>query len=276
MDGNYVKDSYQLAYAFDVYTENVTEADRVYVDAISGKILKSHSLVHKCFGSACTHNSESLGTTARKRLSASLAGIAAPMLTATFNLRFPRSNPTPTFEVESAAPSGFRLSMSTNIAQSLQTRRDVNNNVAWDDPEITNPTLSWGNVDQEATLAHWAVWRSYQYFLNRFGLNGTDGQGTLARVLIAPLVNNNAFWNQDQRMIIIVNHGSTNLSAVDVLAHEYGHGVSSQLVAGWWNTNVETGALNEGFSDIIGTAIERELYPTGGPNNRTGWSRLLH
>ena len=188
------------------------------------------------------------------------------MLAATFNSSHPRSNPTPTFEVEPIQQGGFQLSMSTNVSQALQTRWDVNNNLAWDDAPLTNATLNWGNNVQSATLAHWTAWRSHQYFLNRFGLNGTDGQGTLARILIAPIYIDNAGWNQNQRTIALGAHNGTILSAVDIVGHEYGHGVSSQLVSGWWTTVPETAALNEGFSDIIGTAIERELYPTGGPN----------
>ncbi|MVM34443.1 T9SS type A sorting domain-containing protein [Spirosoma sp. HMF4905] len=64
------------------------------------------------------------------------------------------------------------------------------------------------------------------------------------------------------------SHNGTILSSVDIVAHEYGHGVSNYLVGGWTPANLqsETRALNEGFSDIIATTIERELYPTGGTN----------
>ncbi|NDU94913.1 M4 family metallopeptidase [Spirosoma terrae] len=180
--------------------------------------------------------------------------------------------------------------MSTNIPQGLETRFDQNNNAAfvlantdpnnpnvnpaWDDPEITNPTLNWGNTAQAATTAHWATWRAYLYFKNRFNMNGVNGAGTVARVLISNSIERNAVWAYNSSaannniMVIGQNNGNF-LSSVDIVAHEYGHGVSNYLIAGWTPsaTNPEPRALNEGFSDIIGTTIERELYPTGGPND---------
>lgn len=63
----------------------------------------------------------------------------------------------------------------------------------------------------------------------------------------------------------------TILSTVDIVAHEYGHGVTNHLVAGWERTNSEPGSLNEGFSDIIASAMERELLPDGGPNGEWYW-----
>ena len=49
MDGDYVKESYRLAYSFDLYSKNFQDANRVYVDAISGDVLKHYSLTSKCF-----------------------------------------------------------------------------------------------------------------------------------------------------------------------------------------------------------------------------------
>lgn len=63
----------------------------------------------------------------------------------------------------------------------------------------------------------------------------------------------------------------TLLSTVDVVGHEYGHGVTNHLVTGWLRTNSEPGSLNEGFSDIIGSVMERELLPDGGSNDRDYW-----
>lgn len=80
--------------------------------------------------------------------------------------------------------------MSTNVPRALETRLDLNGNTVidpvWDDDELTNPTRNWGNNRQAATLAHRTTWRTYKYFLDRFGINGADGQGTIARIVIAP------------------------------------------------------------------------------------------
>lgn len=81
--------------------------------------------------------------------------------------------------------------------------------------------------------------------------------------------NINAFWDGN---IMIYGDGGTSgsttvtpLTALDVVGHEITHGLTSQT-AGLGNTG-ETGALNEGFSDIFGTAIEN--YAKGYGSNWT-------
>ncbi|QIP15595.1 T9SS type A sorting domain-containing protein [Spirosoma aureum] len=270
---DYIKDSYRFAYVFDLYSETILEANRVYVDAGSGVVLKHHSLVNKCFSTEHGHAAKPFGFAPKPQIASNSDRAMAPMTAATFTSIYARSNPTPTFEVESASGGGYQLTMSTNVPQALDTRWDWNGDLNWNDAPLINPTVNWGNNVQSATLAHWTVWRSYQYFLNRYGLNGTDGQGRLGRILVMPNYQNNAGWDQDERMIVIGSHNGTNLSTVDIVGHEYGHGVSNHLVGGWTIFNGETGALNEGFSDIIGTGIERDLYPAGGPND--AWNYRL-
>lgn len=286
VNNSYQKESYRLAYFFDIYNSGkgtigkiFSEPERIYVDAVSGIIIKRVSLIESCFSNDKASSKRNEASLPANKPALSLT---KPQLAATFNSLYPRSNPSPSFEVEPSG-SGFRLSMSTNIGQALQTRRDQNNNAflvfissstpnlndAWDDPDLTNSSINWGSSEQVSTLAHWATWRSYQYFLNRYGVNGTDGQGTIARVLISPGFQPGPTWFKNERIMVVGPNPNTGViaSSVDIVAHEYGHGVSNHLVAGWWNTNPDTRALQEGFSDIIGTAIERELYPTGGPND---------
>ncbi|GAB2561499.1 hypothetical protein GCM10027190_09000 [Spirosoma areae] len=270
VDGDYVKESYRLAYSFDLYSRNMQEANRVYIDAVSGRVLKRHSLISNCFESHHGNYAKHVAlSSAHKQPIESFRSIA-PMQAATFNSLHPRSNPTPSFEVEPFG-GGYRLTMSTNVAQALRTRRDLNNNGIIDDADLTNPTTSWGNNEQHATLAHWVGWRSYQYFLNRFGMNGTDGQGTIAQIFIDPNFNGGAIWTYATRTMRIGPANGNILSTVDIVGHEYGHGVSYHLVGGWTVGTGETGSLNEGFSDIIGTAMERELYPTGSQGNIWNW-----
>jgi Zn-dependent metalloprotease len=271
MNNDYNKSSYRFAYTFDVYSQDDLEASRIYVDATSGIVLKKVSLRSACFSHHSASHAESVASD-KAPLAKSISSATAPKLAATFNSLYPRGNPTPTFEVEAASPNGFQLTMSTNMAQALRTRRDVNNNLVWDDPEITNGSLTWGNTEQHATLAHWVTWRSYQYFLNRFGMNGTNGQGAIADVFIAPAYDEGASWTYATRMMRIGQVGNNILSTVDIVGHEYGHGVSHHLVGGWLHGNGENIALSEGFSDIIGSIMERELLPNGGgPNEDWYW-----
>lgn len=284
IENDYVVDSYRLAYVFEV-RDNEIDGDLIYVDATSGKVLKKFPLLQKCFDPTHTHGKESQIKAFGKKLIGQSSNTKPLMLMAgTFDNPFPRGVPTPTFEVEQVNPNSndptTRLTMSRPWTpnQALDTRLDQNANVGWDDPLLANATGNWGNNQQLATLAHWTTWRAYEYFHNRFGMNGTNGLGNVARVLIAPNDDRGAFWtylNNDRNNGIMVlgrffnNAGfpiSPVLSTVDIVAHEYGHGVSTHLVNGWSQSNIESRSLNEGFSDIIGSTIERQLLPNGGPN----------
>ncbi|WP_162389565.1 M4 family metallopeptidase [Spirosoma endbachense] len=282
-DGNFATESYQLAYTFDILggreSGDIKKAlgpNRVYINAISGAVIKSVPLVSKCFDAKYSHGKVSHN---QLQLLPTTQNLGKPLQAATFNSLHPRGNPTPSFEVEPLG-TDFRLSMSTNVPQALITRVDLNNNAwlwanqnppqinnAWDDPEVTNSSTNWGTNAQAATLSHWAVWRCYQYFLNRFNMNGTDGQGTIARVLSSPgYADGPVWWRNERLMVVEANPQGQVAAAVDIIGHEYGHGVSNHLVGGWTIFDGETGSLNEGFSDIMGSVIERELQPDGGPN----------
>lgn len=106
MDGDHVKESYRFAYYFDAYgkggdkSKELPEANRLYVDAVSGQVLKRVSLIDNCFGHDHTTRSEKLLSLPNPKPPVEKARVTAPMLAATFNSLYPRGNPTPSFEVE--------------------------------------------------------------------------------------------------------------------------------------------------------------------------------
>lgn len=58
-----------------------------------------------------------------------------------------------------------------------------------------------------------------------------------------------------------------NLTALDVCAHEFGHGICEYTCNLGYNYS-ESGSLNEGFSDIWGAVIEAWAMPNNPPKNR--------
>ncbi len=125
--------------------------------------------------------------------------------------------------------------------------------------------------DYPAVSAHWGSERTYQYYYQKHNRNSFDGAGALIKSYVHyreydaatnsyPLYAN-AFWN-GQFMSYADGDGITYLPLVslDIVGHEITHGVvqHSADLAGVY----EAGALNEGFADIFGEAVER--YATGG------------
>jgi Zn-dependent metalloprotease len=121
----------------------------------------------------------------------------------------------------------------------------------------------WGSDEQLGTTAHWMVMQAWDFFKWQYGLNGTNGTGEEVRVY-AGVPDTNSYRDFGGMIELLYFGSYENYMAVaDVVGHEYTHGVtgrSSNLFYGG-----ESGALNESFSDIFGTMVER--YAQGGTYN---------
>ncbi len=123
----------------------------------------------------------------------------------------------------------------------------------------------WNNfnasLDEVATDAHWGAEMTYDYFYFKHNRNSIDNQGFALRSYVHYDNNyNNAFWDGN-RMTYGDGNGSTSLplTALDICGHEISHGLTSFTAN--LDYSYESGALNEGFSDIFGTAIEFYAKP---------------
>jgi bacillolysin len=124
-------------------------------------------------------------------------------------------------------------------------------------------------VNRYATDVHWATENVLDYWSILHSRNSINGLGMNAVGYVhtsMPWAQNvNAFWDRDRNAMFYADGnaalGFGPIAAFDVVAHEFGHGVcqyTSGLIAG----AAESGALNEGFSDIWGAAIEAFAAPT--------------
>jgi Zn-dependent metalloprotease len=119
----------------------------------------------------------------------------------------------------------------------------------------------WGdgttNDRQSAAVdAHYGAARSWDYFLNNHDWHGIDNAGLAMGVFVHHNSNhNNAYWN-GRAMVFGDGDGVRwgPFVPLDIVGHEYTHAVTG-YTADLIYAN-ESGALNESFSDIFGTAIE--------------------
>jgi len=122
----------------------------------------------------------------------------------------------------------------------------------------------WNSADQGALVdAHYYANVTDDYYLNTHGFNWTDHypQGMVSSAHVQRNYNN-AYWNGSQ-MAYGDGDGSVFIALsgdLDVVGHELSHGVT-EATSGLIYQN-ESGALNESFSDMMGTAIEY-FYGTG-------------
>jgi Zn-dependent metalloprotease/subtilisin family serine protease len=139
-------------------------------------------------------------------------------------------------------------------------------------------TSSWGTSDPAAI----SLGKNFEIIQNfvttRLGRNSFDNLGGLARANAHEGTNYvNAYWDgSDFHFGDGDNSEAGPLTTLDIAAHEYGHGITqytSNLTYSY-----ESGALNESFSDIMGTWVEFWAQPDGRsayPHSTAGYADWL-
>ena len=128
---------------------------------------------------------------------------------------------------------------------------------------------------------HTYIGYTYDFYYNMFGLQGPNNANldlsSFAHIYsVSQGLYDNAFWNPDTSMygrgmyfLDPYNGDKDYGAALDVVAHELSHAVTS------YHANLtyygESGALNESFSDIMGTAVEWFFQPAGTGYNLADW-----
>ncbi len=143
-----------------------------------------------------------------------------------------------------------------SIVSNLGTHNwSVNGNIGtYNILSISNPALD----------VHWGMAQAYDFYKNIFNRNSFDGQGSVIRNYI-----NHPFVQEDRSNAGAVKGGlnfmvyglgdgvNTNpVVSLDVEGHEYTHLVIENNGRRGLKYQRESGALNESFADIFGTAIE--------------------
>ncbi|MEU9126837.1 M4 family metallopeptidase [Kitasatospora sp. NPDC048540] len=123
-----------------------------------------------------------------------------------------------------------------------------------------DPAVAGQNADQ----AYDSLGAVREYYKQQLGRNSIDNAGLnlVANVNFGENFDN-AFWDPDAQVMVFGN-GDNQIfkdltGDLDVAAHELTHGVT-QYTAGLNYTNDQTGALNESFSDMLGSAIDAFVH----------------
>lgn len=220
------------AYKFDIYASNPISRQIIFVDAANGQILGKRELLH-------TTNATGTATTAYSGTQT----ITTDNTGTTYRLR------------ETGRGNGI---------QTYNMQKGTSYNAAVD---FTDADNAWNNVntnkDQYATDAHWGAEKTYDYYFAKYGRNSINNAGFAILSYVHYSTSYfNAFWDGSRMTYGDGNatDGNKPLTALDVCGHEISHGLTS------FTSNLtysgESGAMNEGFSDIFGTAIEFYARPS--------------
>ncbi len=221
--------SFRYTYKIDIYASKPVSRQNVFVDAQNGKIIKSLETLHTTdvHGTAVTKYSG-----------------------------------TRTITTDSVSPALFRLHETGRgngiQTYNLQQQTDYSSAV-----DFTDTDNYWNNfntlLDEAATDAQWGAEMTYDYYFNKHSRNSIDGNGfALISYVHYDQAYQNAFWDGVQ---MTYGDGNNNnpFCALDICGHEITHGLDSYTAN--LDYSEESGAMNEGFSDIFGTAIEFYAKP---------------
>jgi len=123
----------------------------------------------------------------------------------------------------------------------------------------------WDNDHQKGTTVHWMATQAWDYFSNPpFKRNGINNNGVNIRIEADALTFNNAYYKHDidlnQDILTFGYFQSQYLATIDCIGHEYTHGISHYTAD--FGLSWEPASINESFSDIFGTMIERYVRPS--------------
>lgn len=251
-------ESYKLVYRMAIRSN--WEVREVAVDALSGQVVGSHSLIQHI--ASIGQGTGVLGDIKKMSVESTTSMFRAQDL-----LR-----PAPAFTLDFKGSVSRLNSWLTNFSLFASDIATDSDNV-WTDTPAVDAHVYQGWV--------------YDYYFKRYGRRGLDDHNLEVDGIVHPLDRsqatrqpadvvkafiNNAFFCCDGIMLYGDGDGRnfTYLAGgLDVVGHEMSHGVthfSSDLVY-----QDEPGALNEAFSDIMGASVEYFYQPQGSGPNKADW-----
>ncbi|MBB3698160.1 M4 family metallopeptidase [Flammeovirga yaeyamensis] len=222
-----------LAYKFDIYAEQPLSRSFIYIDAITGKVVHINPIIK---------HAEANGTLAT-RYSGSKSS-KTDSYNGSYRLRdYTRGSGIETYD--------------------MNTGTNYNSAVDFVDSDNNWTSGEWNNAqkDNAAFDAHWGAQMTYDYFISEHNRDSWDGNGAKIKSYVHfDNAYDNAFWNGS---VMTYGDGSDTyfdaLTSLDVAAHEIGHAICETTANLVYQR--ESGALNEGFSDIWAACVEAFAAP---------------
>lgn len=240
--------AYSLAWEI-TFRPNVVEVWKYFIDTETGSIIHS-------FNATCSDGPETATALDLNNISRTINTYLENGTYYLLNIAEPMFN--------STTEEGMIITLDANNTSTTEL----------DYRYVTSANNAWNN--KSAVSAHYNATRAYEYFLQTHGLNSINGTGgnIISFINVAEDDGSsmeNAFWNG--QAVFYGNGGEyfkPLAGALDVTAHELGHGVISNTA------NLEyygqPGAINETYADIFGSMVDRDDWLIGEDITRTTFS----
>lgn len=253
----------KLAYKFDIYAKAPISRDEIFVDANTGEILYKNPIIkhatHLISEYEVEQNAKKFEKIALNKENALftpfVAGSAATRYSGARTIETTQTGLT-SFVLNEATRGNGNGMVTYNCLKSntYSTINFTDNNNNWTEHNNTNK-------DNAALDAHWGAEMTYDFWKNIFNRNSYDDAGAKIKSYVhyddTPATTagfDNAFWNGS---VMTYGDGSSMnvLTALDICGHEIGHAICSYTSDLAYQN--QSGAMNEGLSDIWGVCIEQ-------------------
>jgi Zn-dependent metalloprotease len=234
-----IKNDKRYRYAYEIST-NISKYSIIVISGEDGEILDYES-------SVCTTNE---------------AGTGATLYSGNRNIVADRVNPTTVRLRE------VRNNVNVNILN-MQGINDFENTGAAVD--FIDNDNNWTQAEHGNNIAaidvKWAVENILDYWRTVHNRNSYNNAGATVNCYVhvtfpAAIGQDNAIWHNQLHVLEFADGQfiSSPLVSLDIVAHEFAHGVC-QFTSNLTYGTAESGALNEGFSDIWGATVEAWTDP---------------
>ena len=259
-----------LAYKFDIYATAPVSRGYIYIDANSGSFLYNEPIIKHFNNTIKTASKAPIVIDKTKRSETNL------MVSGTADTRY---SGTRTIETRSEVGGFYTLNDDSRNVHTYNAQNSPTNgtyqftSVDFADDDNVWSSAEYDNAarDNAALDAHWGALNVYD-FLQLLGRNSINNVGMEIRSYVHVGTDYfNAFWNGS---VMSYGDGTPDpLTSIDIVAHEMAHGVTSTSADLVYAR--ESGAMNEGFSDIFGAAVEFFAKGTGTDTNPNAETWLL-
>lgn len=270
----------RLAFKFNIYALRPVSRSYIYVDAANGEIIFSDAII-KHVNPGFADASAGLLLNKNTDLQISTASITEDSKsfsnsTASADTRYTGTRSITTDQVSAGQyrlRESDRTAGANNMGSSVQTFNSKTaatyvTAVDFTDADNNWTTAEYNNAakDNAALDAHWGAEKVIDYWWNIHGRRSIDNKGfDIKNYVHYDVSYDNAYWNGTAMTYGdgsgTAGGGFNVLTALDVCGHEIGHGLcefTANLVYSY-----ESGAMNEGFSDIWGACIENYAISIG-------------
>ncbi|HSD15285.1 MAG TPA: M4 family metallopeptidase, partial [Flavobacterium sp.] len=248
----------KLAYKYDIYAMEPISREEVFVDAVTGGILFRNPIIKHAHGLISNQEIKAYSD----EIEAITVGKKSMLVSASADTKYSGNRTIETslnttsnkYVLEDMTRGNGIVTYNSARTNTMPSTHFEDNDNNWTAAEYNNT-----NKDNAALDAHWGAMKTYDFWKNTFNRNSfDDNNGQIKSYVHFDDVPGGAGWFNAQWTGSVMRYGDGSgnpLTSVDVIGHEIGHGVC-QYTANLAYQN-QSGAMNEGFSDIWGACIEQ-------------------